>query len=237
MHHFTIVLPTGHQHFTTEGRYITGANVQTCAVNAEAARLAVFTLAGEADAVIVRGMRWAASMIFYMLRQRQPNIPPTAHTAALRMQYHMMQVTGQTNPNRAHDVLMAEWLAKHPNPTTKPAPQPRPFAPVPNHQSQPATSDCKPRHILTIEDRRKAGRATASKPAPTGRACPYCRQSSTGFSSHLAFAGHIGFCAFARKYANGDKKLAGDMLSRKGLAVIDPVPSNGAWQRGANLAA
>jgi hypothetical protein len=114
--------------YTLAGRFIEGENVQTSAVNADAARLAAMTLAGESDAAIVRGMRWAASMIFYMLRQIVPPVLPTAHTAAIRMQHHMMAITGQTNPNRAHDVLMAEWLAKHPVKPAAPAPQPRPFA-------------------------------------------------------------------------------------------------------------
>lgn len=240
MNHFTIVTARAHNQYQTSGRYIASGDLRTCARTAEAARLAVFTLAGEADAATVRGLRWAASMIFYMLRTCKPSTPPSAprgatplaDSAALRAQAHMMQITGETNPLRAHDVLMAEWLAKHPNPQTKPAPEPRPFAPaVPVDVTLAKVAALKRRHILTAEDRRRAGRTTANKPAPRGRACPYCRVSSDGFASHLAFAGHIGYCSFTRKYADGDKRRAGDMLSRWGRFVTDPVPANGAWQQ------
>jgi hypothetical protein len=321
MHHFTIVLPTGHQRFTTDGRFIIGANVQTCAVNADAARLAVFTLAGEHNAAIIRAERWARVGLTHCQRVEPGDLPsaPAAvfvreqravyactrgatraeDSSAIRMQARMCAEEGTADYRAAWQAKMDRYLAAHPNPAPKPAPQPRPFAPVPTVQAAPAiafdnelvkisgqytdrgafhralmiarqmlesgewdgkselwiddpyaaynklsdtppaqtaapTIERKPRHILTFEDRRKAGRTTASKPAPSGRACPYCRVSSDGFSTHLAFAGHIGFCAFARKYANGDKKLAGDMLSRKGLSVIDPMPRNGAWQRGSN---
>jgi hypothetical protein len=260
MHHFTIVLPTGHQQFTTQGRYITGANVQTSARTADAARLAVFTLAGERDAAIIRAERWARAGMNHCQPVEPDDLPsaPIAvlvrevvstpactrgatrieDSAMLRTQAQMCAQTGESNYLRAHDQLMTAWLAKQGDPVVKPAPEPRPFAPVPNLVQTIAPSEQrKLRHVLTFEDRRKAGRTTASKPAPKGRACPYCRMSSDGFSSHLAFAGHIGFCAFSVKYAGGDRKLAGDMLSRKGLSVIDPMPRNGAWQRGSDYLA
>lgn len=128
MHKYTVITPRGKQEFSTEGRYISGTNVQTSARTAESARLAVFSIAGERDAAAVRVTRWAASIVFFALRNCKPSTPPTAHTEALRMQHHMMQITGQTNPNRAHDVLMAEWLAKHPVKSAAPAPEPRRFA-------------------------------------------------------------------------------------------------------------
>jgi hypothetical protein len=286
MHHFTIVLPTGHQQFTTEGRYISGANVQTSARTADAARLAVFTLAGERDAAIIRAERWARAGLNHCQPVEPDDLPsaPIAvlvrevvstpactrgatrieDSAMLRMQAQMCAEEGTDDYRAAWQAKMDRYLAAKGAPVVKPAPQPRPFAPVPSdvdraheealqreaewqrqadeiarnnarrEQSLPAPSR---RHVLTADDRRKAGRTTASKPAPSGRACPYCRQSSIGFDSHLAFAGHIGFCAFARKYANGDKKLAGEMLSRKGLSVIDPMPRNGAWQRGSDYLA
>src|SRR5688572_23612071 len=114
MNHFTIVLPTGHQHFTTDGRFVMGANVQTSACTAEAARLAVFTLAGERDAAIVRAERWARVGLTHCTRievSTPPSAPAViaavAHTATLTMQAQMCTMTGESNYLRAHDVLMA----------------------------------------------------------------------------------------------------------------------------------
>lgn len=143
MNHFTIVTARGQQHFTTSGRFIEGANGKTSARTASAARLAVFTLAAEADAQIVKGMRWAASMIFYMLKIIKPTpVAPATQivsdwraailetgrtTANQRMQAQMCADEGTSDYRAAWQAKMDRYVAAHPNPQTQPAPQPQRF--------------------------------------------------------------------------------------------------------------
>lgn len=187
----------------------------------------------ERTAVAARIAAWAASIVWYVLRNCKPSTPPPAHTEALRMADRMMQMTGESNPLRAHDVLMAEWLAKHPNPGCKPAPEPRPFAPavpIAETLAKVEAINRPARHVLTAEDRRRAGQRTASKRAPAGARCPHCDKPSSVYRWHLEWAGHIGLCSFAAKYTQGDTKAAGELLSKWGCWATDAAPWNGAYQ-------
>lgn len=184
-------------------------------------------------AVQARIAAWAASMVWYCLRNRKPSTPPAApaQTATLRTMQGMMAATGQPTPYRAHQALLAEWLAKHPDPKCQPAPEPRPFAPaVPIAETLAKVESERRRYVLTAEDRRKAGRSTASKPAPAGARCPHCDKPSDGYRWHMEWAGHIGLCSFAAKYTQGDTKAAGELLSKWGCWATDAAPWNGAFQ-------
>jgi hypothetical protein len=94
--------------YSLSGRFIEGEGIQTSARTADAARLAAFTLAGEADALIVKGLRWAASMLFYLFRQQRPAAPAALRDAAL------MAETCEPTPLRAWRQKFAEWAVQHP---------------------------------------------------------------------------------------------------------------------------
>jgi hypothetical protein len=83
------------------------------------------------------------------------------------------------------------------------------------------------RHQLTLEERRRGGRATAKLPAPGP--CPRCGRE---YDTHLQYAGHLGLHAFADKYTHGDLHAAGLKLGIIGAAATDPAPWNGAFAEG-----
>ena len=50
-------------------------------------------------------------------------------------------------------------------------------------------------------------------------------------TKHMVAIGKLGFTATVNKYWRGDRERFLKYLQAKGLAVIDPFPTNGAWQR------
>lgn len=127
-----IITPTAHYNFSIDGTCITAGDLRTCAVSAQAATLAVGTIAGELDAAAVKAWRWFASMLFKMLNPAPIDVTfcvrceeaiadgdlcpacvaELRHEEAndiRRRQHSMVEMTGVQHPYRAHDALMHVW--------------------------------------------------------------------------------------------------------------------------------
>jgi hypothetical protein len=50
--------------------------------------------------------------------------------------------------------------------------------------------------------------------------------------AHMQRIGKLGFAATVKKHHNGDRAAYLLQLQRKGWAMMDPAPWNGAWQKG-----
>ena len=88
------------------------------------------------------------------------------------------------------------------------------------------------RHQFTNAERQRGGRTTAGKVAPAA-----CRKCGKTFSSHLAYAGHLGLHGLADRYCGGDMKEALTKFNLLGIAATDCCPANGAFARAHEVAA